>query len=450
MRQRKTRRTAASRRQSRSIVKPLSILFLLLVLCASAYWQQRGEESGGDAGTKMEQIEDRRDDGRDADYTEASQEIHDAVAAWLKAQGADCSDIKTEDRTEPRRATGGTIRWTTKSTAVIPQKPFSRDALETVLQKSGGKAVLYRTEQTTRNGKAVTEYDIAYFDMLDTEQVYLVTDRLYVMAPQEKKTVADEVKSLILNSPSGSLKDAESAAQFPSGDTAKEAEKQVRPAQVKGRLAIVIDDCGSSLDILREFNAIPVPLTYAVMPDKPYTAASARSGYQAGRKIFVHMPMQPLNTSSSEAIFIGEDMSDSKVKATAAAILDQVPHAVGMNNHQGSLATADARLMKDVMAVLKQRGLVYLDSRTNSASVGDQTAASMGVATSRNNLFIDNDADVASVKARLRQGGQIALSNGSAVVIGHCRHNTAQAVRDMVQELAQEGVEIVFVTDLMQ
>ena len=186
------------------------------------------------------------------------------------------------------------------------------------------------------------------------------------------------------------------------------------------------------------------------MPNKPHTTESAQSGYQAGRKIFVHLPMQPLHVASSESVYISSDMSDSKVKSTANELLDQVPHAIGMNNHQGSMATADSRIMKEVMAVMKKRKMVYLDSRTNSTSVGEQTAAAMGVATSRNNLFIDNDADVAAIKKRIRQGGDIAKNNGSAIIIGHCRPKTAQALSEMIDELVQEGIDIVFVTELMQ
>ncbi len=312
---------------------------------------------------------------------------------------------------------------------------------------------MYRAEKTTLDGKNVTEYDIAYFEMLDKEQLYLVMDKLYVTAPKSKPSLLENIKEFILGSTSGSLKDVPAKAVSEKPETAsKQAadSKQNHPAQVKGRLAIVIDDCGSDMTTLEKLNKLPIPLTYSVMPNKPHTTESAQSGYQAGRKIFVHLPMQPLNVSSSESVFIGPDMSDNNVKSTTNELLDQVPHAIGMNNHQGSMATADTRLMKDVMSVMKKRKLVYLDSRTNSTSVGEQTAASMGIATSRNNLFIDNDADVSAIKQRLRQGGEIAKSNGSAIVIGHCRPKTAQALSEMVDELHKEGIDIVFVTELMQ
>jgi polysaccharide deacetylase 2 family uncharacterized protein YibQ len=418
----------------------------MVTLCVGAYWNVNGSTTSEKiADDKIVHIEEGRDDGKNASYGNTSMDMQRAVDAWLQSQEADVKIVDTTERTEQRHATGGTITWTTRSKEVVPSKKFNREDLEKHLAKSNGKAVLYRTEKTKHDGKAVTEYDIAHFNMLDKEQLYLVTDKLYVTEPQEKPGIVQKVKNLILGTTSGSLKDVnkEDTKQTDTKDTQK------HPAQIKGRLAIVIDDCGSSMDNLKKFNAISIPLTYAVMPNKTHTADSARSGHEAGRKIFVHLPMEPLNVASSEKEYIANDMSDSNVKSTAKALLDQVPYAVGMNNHQGSAATADSRVMKDVMAVLKSRKLAYLDSRTNKDSVGEQTASMMGLSTTRNNLFIDNDADVASVKKRLKQAGQIAKTNGSAVVIGHCRVNTAQAISEMVEELHNEGIDIVFVTDLM-
>ena len=204
------------------------------------------------------------------------------------------------------------------------------------------------------------------------------------------------------------------------------------------------------MTVLEKLNSIPIPLTYAVMPYKSHTAESAESGFAAGRQIFVHMPMQPMNVASSESVFISTDMSDSKIQSTANEIINQVPHARGVNNHQGSLATADGRVMKSVMQVMRNHRFLFLDSRTNSESVAEETASAMGVATSRNNLFIDNDADVGAIKERLRQAARIAAQNGSAIVIGHCRPNTAMAIADMVDELHSDGIDIVLASELMQ
>lgn len=447
---RTTRRTTRNSRKKKGnpLIRKLSVLFVLAAIGAGAYWN--GDMNTQQvADSKMSQIEEGSVEDKDAVYTETSQDVSDALDTWLKSQDADVTTVESKDRTEERYATGGTISWTTKSKEVVPTKAFTREDLEKQLAKSNGKAVLYRVEKTQHNGQDVTEYDIAHFDMLDKEQLYLVTDRLYVTEPKEKTGVVASIKKLIQETTSGSLKDVPQETATITTKPVTVTDRQKHPAEIKGRLAIVIDDCGSDMKTLEGLNKLPIPLTYAVMPNKPHTSESAESGYDAGRKIFVHLPMEAMHIGSSEKTYIAKDMSDKEVKETANDLLDQVPHAVGMNNHQGSLATADPRLMKDVMAVLKQRHLAYLDSRTNKDSVGEQTASAAGISTTRNNLFIDNDKDVELIKNRLRQGGQIAKSNGSAVVIGHCRPYTLQAIKESIDELHKEGIDIVFVTDLM-
>ncbi len=447
---RTTRRTTRNSRKKKGnpLIRKLSVLFVLAAIGAGAYWN--GDMNTQQvADSKMSQIEEGSVEDKDAVYTETSQDVSDALDTWLKSQDADVTTVESKDRTEERYATGGTISWTTKSKEVVPTKAFTREDLEKQLAKSNGKAVLYRVEKTQHNGQDVTEYDIAHFDMLDKEQLYLVTDRLYVTEPKEKTGVVASIKKLIQETTSGSLKDVPQETATITTKPVTVTDRQKHPAEIKGRLAIVIDDCGSDMKTLEGLNKLPIPLTYAVMPNKPHTSESAESGYDAGRKIFVHLPMEAMHIGSSEKTYIAKDMSDKEVKETANDLLDQVPHAVGMNNHQGSLATADPRLMKDVMAVLKQRHLAYLDSRTNKESVGEQTASAAGISTTRNNLFIDNDKDVELIKNRLRQGGQIAKSNGSAVVIGHCRPYTLQAIKESIDELHKEGIDIVFVTDLM-
>ena len=57
----------------------------------------------------------------------------------------------------------------------------------------------------------------------------------------------------------------------------------------------------------------------------------------------------------------------AKVEADIAA----VPLATGVNNHEGSRATADDRVMRDVAAVLAQRHLFFIDSRTIASTVAD-------------------------------------------------------------------------------
>lgn len=205
---RTTRRTTRNSRKKKGnpLIRKLSVLFVLAAIGAGAYWN--GDMNTQQvADSKMSQIEEGSVEDKDAVYTETSQDVSDALDTWLKSQDADVTTVESKDRTEERYATGGTISWPTKSKEVVPTKAFTREDLEKQLAKSNGKAILYRVEKTQHNGQDVTEYDIAHFDMLDKEQLYLVTDRLYVTEPKEKTGVVASIKKLIQETTSGSLKD---------------------------------------------------------------------------------------------------------------------------------------------------------------------------------------------------------------------------------------------------
>lgn len=429
-------RRRAPAKQKKISGRAYFVLGLFIALCAMgfAYFHQGNDTQTAD--TKISSLDKPADDGKNADYTAAAEDLQDGVITWLKSKDCTVETVQTENREETRHKTGGKIIWSTKSVVAKGADIFTKETLTEELRKSDGKATLYRTADTTIGGASVKEYDIALFDLLDTEQVYLIALKVFVPADAAFDTVVAALK-----------KDGKNAVSEKDKGSRKKGGRH--PSRVEGRLAVVIDDCGSDMDVLAAYNAVPVDLTYAVMPFKAHTIDSAESGYNAGRKIIVHLPMEPLNVPSSEEIFLSSDMGDSKITATTNELIDQVPYAVGINNHQGSKATADVRLMKDVMSVLKRRGLVFLDSRTSTESVGAQTAAAMGVPTTRNNLFLDNDPSVPAVKERLRQAARIAKKNGSAVAIGHCRAGTMRALRDMAAEMIDDGIDFVFVTDLM-
>ena len=83
------------------------------------------------------------------------------------------------------------------------------------------------------------------------------------------------------------------------------------------------------------------------------------------------------------------DLTNNEVRKRVNEAIDAVPHAVGMNNHMGSKVTADARVMRIILEVCKERGLYYLDSKTTSKSVVATLANELQVPYLENELFFD-------------------------------------------------------------
>lgn len=215
-------------------------------------------------------------------------------------------------------------------------------------------------------------------------------------------------------------------------------------------MAIIIDDFGYNKESIAAFAAMSRPITFAVIPYRPFSNEAAAQGVSSGKQVILHLPMEPLSKSSqSEDVTVSVNMSDEEIQDIVKRAVQSVPGLIGVNNHQGSRATADRRVMRNVLSVLKMNHLFFVDSRTNSQSIAAETARQMGVQTGENELFIDNTDEVSAVKAKLRTARDMAIKHGAVTVIGHARMNTALAVQEMMPELEAQGIQFVFVSQLL-
>jgi polysaccharide deacetylase 2 family uncharacterized protein YibQ len=131
-------------------------------------------------------------------------------------------------------------------------------------------------------------------------------------------------------------------------------------------------------------------------------------------------------------------------------MMQSVPNAAGVNNHQGSQATADPTLMEELMPVLQKWNLFYVDSRTTAATVAYDTAQSMGVRSAfRNVPFLDDVAEVPAVRKQLELALRDAHEKGGAIAIGHPHPATLQALGEILPRAEARGVHLVYVSDLV-
>lgn len=218
-----------------------------------------------------------------------------------------------------------------------------------------------------------------------------------------------------------------------------------------GSLAVIIDDCGQWLDTERALIALPVPLTLSVLPDVRYTTLISQEASAAGKGVMLHLPMEALSGINPGPGKVTTEMSDAQITAQVDADLADVPLAQGVNNHEGSKATSDPRVMRDVAAALAKHGdLFFIDSLTIADSVAASETRAAGVPTAVRDVFLDNKANVDYTEAQLRKAADVALERGSAIAIGHPRPTTLAALRALIPVLQAEGVHFVLVSSLVR
>jgi uncharacterized protein len=219
------------------------------------------------------------------------------------------------------------------------------------------------------------------------------------------------------------------------------------------RAALVIDDLGNELAPAERIARWPRPVAGAVLPGLRWSADSARALARGGHEVLLHLPMEPEGYPNSRVRpgpgLILRSQSDAQIADTLASDLDTVPGAVGVNNHMGSAATADPRVMRVVARLLSERGLFFLDSRTTDATVAERTAAEASVRTVARRVFLDDVATAEAVRAQLVQLIRRARQDGSAVAIGHPYAATLGVIEEEMPEIERrEGVKLVKVSEL--
>jgi hypothetical protein len=225
----------------------------------------------------------------------------------------------------------------------------------------------------------------------------------------------------------------------------------VSPPPSGARIAIILDDWGNNETLVAAAVAVDRPLTLAILPKLKHSQEIAEEAHKAGLGVMLHMPMEPKGRNSGlEPHTIMTGFSDAEVLQFLDEAVASIPHLEGVNNHMGSAATSDPRIMRLVLGRLKEKGLFFVDSHTISTTVAPEVAGEVGARFMSRNIFIDNVVTLGAVKAQLRIAQKYALKHGSAVVIGHDKKITLQAILEMVPELEAAGIKLVYARDLVR
>ncbi len=204
-------------------------------------------------------------------------------------------------------------------------------------------------------------------------------------------------------------------------------------------IAVVIDDLGLNRVSTRALNDLPGPLTLAFLPYAGNIEAQTVAAKRAGHELMVHLPMEPLGSAwpGPDALItsLGRDEFVRRLESN----LDRIKDYVGVNNHMGSRLTSDRGRMDLVMRELRERDVLFLDSRTSPQSVASEVASRNGVPNTTRDVFLDHVIDLQKIRSQMAKVERIARLTGSAVAIGHPHAATIEALADWLPKLSKRG-----------
>ncbi len=218
------------------------------------------------------------------------------------------------------------------------------------------------------------------------------------------------------------------------------------------RIAIIIDDLGYELDAGQRTIALPGPVTCAILPDAPRAERLARAANAEGKEVIVHLPMQAANhIGKTEPRSLTMDMSRAGFSAVFEQAFSSVPHAIGVNNHRGSLLTRHPGSMRWLMEEISARdSLFFVDSYTTHHSVAMQIAGETGVTAIKRDVFLDPVPTPEAIEYQFERLKRIAAERGVAIGIGHPYEVTLTFLEQALPELEREGFELVPLSSLTE
>ncbi|MCC6715070.1 MAG: divergent polysaccharide deacetylase family protein [Gammaproteobacteria bacterium] len=216
-------------------------------------------------------------------------------------------------------------------------------------------------------------------------------------------------------------------------------------------IGIIIDDLGYSRHVGLRALALPGPIAYSVLPHTPAARMLAEKAHELGKDVLLHLPMEAMD--GNRALGVGaivNRMSREEVLRTVVDNLASVPHAIGVNNHMGSLLTAQRQPMQWVMEALRERGnLIYVDSRTTSRTVAGIAARAERLPFLSRDVFLDNEHGKDYARRQFYELVRRARRDGHALAIGHPREDTLRVLEGALPHLELQGVRLVRLPDLL-
>jgi uncharacterized protein len=210
----------------------------------------------------------------------------------------------------------------------------------------------------------------------------------------------------------------------------------------KARIAIIIDDMGTSLKAASRLAQIDRDLSFSVLPYTYMSRDVASYLHSKGCDLLVHLPMEGAAGKNPGKGAILSDMDDNKVFAVLEDDLNSIPYAIGASNHMGSKITQDREKMTIILNELKKRGLFYIDSMTAPNSICSDVAVNVGEPFARRDVFLDNELNPLYITGQLEKLKKAAMKNGYAIGICHPHDETIAVLEKEIPRLKSQGIEL--------
>lgn len=215
--------------------------------------------------------------------------------------------------------------------------------------------------------------------------------------------------------------------------------------------SIIIDDIGNNIKAAQQIIDLPASITLSILPSTTYARPIAQHAKQSQREVMLHLPLQSIKNHKTSPGTLKLHMTEIEFLQQLRKNIAAVPHISGINNHMGSLLTRHPGYMSWLMNEIADSGdLFFVDSKTTGQSIAAKIADEYAIPNISRDVFLDPDHHAGTLDTQFKRFIHIVNRRGYALAIAHPYPETIAFLSEHLDELKQQGIEIVPVSQLIQ
>ena len=217
----------------------------------------------------------------------------------------------------------------------------------------------------------------------------------------------------------------------------------------KPRIAIIINNLGLSATYTEQIlKMMPKNVTLSFSHISPQLKKWVREARQKGYEILIDLPMEPIGFPRNDPgrSTLLTSLNEVENLNRLEYIMVQSGGYVGLLSTHGDKFTLNSELLLPILKSIKTRGLLYVDSRTTSQSLGPELSSNIQLPRAFNNVFIDKTPSRDYITTKLRELERIAVDKKFAVAIAQPLPLSIEIISEWTSELKEKGIALAPIT----
>ncbi len=264
----------------------------------------------------------------------------------------------------------------------------------------------------------------------------LAAGAFFAVAYQEGGPRRGGELTLAMQSEAGDTETAQGARP----DSPVKAQPRVR---VKPRIAVIVTGLGLARDVTRRaIEELPPDVALSFSPYAKNLPTWFQLAREKGHEVLLDLPMEPVSFPNDDPGPKGLlTLLDTEQNLERLDwVLSQGSGQTGVVATMGSRFLASEQNLKPVLAVLKERGLLFVDNGSSAESATRRLAGPLNLYHLVNDRVLDDGRPSrASIRANLLEAEQLARSRGTALALGHPYPATLETIIAWASGLDSSG-----------